>query len=68
MPVLFETSANVPVGVTNAPGEVSETVILQVEAVPMVTGDVQMIVVEVARGFTVMLAVPLLAACEVSPE
>ena len=60
VPVLFETKAKVPVGVMNVPSEVSVTVTLHVEAVPTVTGEVQLIVVDVVRGFTVMLVVPLL--------
>ena len=53
-------SATVPVGVMNAPGEVSVTVTLQVEPWLITTGVLQLTVVVVARGLTTMLAVPLL--------
>ncbi len=52
--------ATVPVGVTNVPGEVSVTVTLQVEPWLITTGVLQLTVVVVARGFTTMLAAPLL--------
>ena len=58
VPVLFETSANVPVGVMNVPGEVSATVTLQVDAWPIVIGPEQLIVVVLARLLIVILAVP----------
>jgi hypothetical protein len=59
--------ANVPVGVMNAPGELSVTVTLQVEPMLITTGDVQVTVVIVARGFTVILVVPVLGLWDVSP-
>jgi hypothetical protein len=42
------------------PAELSATVTLHVDAVPIVTGEVQLTVVVVARLFTVTLVVPLL--------
>ena len=51
----------VPVGVRKVPGEVSVTVTVQVEPWFTTTGDVQATVVVVARLFTTILAVPLLA-------
>jgi hypothetical protein len=59
-PVLFVVRANVPEGVMKVPGDVSETVTLQVDAEPIEMGVVQLIAVEVARLLTTMLAVPLL--------
>jgi hypothetical protein len=53
-------SATVPVGVMNAPGELSVTVTVQVEPWPITTGVVHDTVVVVARGLTTMLVVPLL--------
>ena len=50
----------VPVGVMKVPGEVSETVTVQVEPWLTTTGVVQETVVVVARLFTTMLVVPLL--------
>jgi hypothetical protein len=67
VPVLLVVSANVPVGVMKVPGDVSATVMLQVEAEPTLTGEVQLIVVVVARLFTTILAVPLLVECPESP-
>jgi hypothetical protein len=59
MPV--SDSATVPVGVRNVPAvEVSVTVTVQVDVVAVVIGVVQLTVVEVVRGLTTMLAVPLL--------
>ena len=53
--------ATVPVGVRNVPAvEVSVTVTVHVEAWLIATGVVQLTVVLVVRGFTVMLVVPLL--------
>jgi hypothetical protein len=61
-------SETVPVGVRNVPAdEVSVTVTVQVEAWLMNTGVVQLTVVLVVRGLTVMLVVPLLVAWLVSP-
>jgi hypothetical protein len=61
-------SATVPVGVRNVPADdVSVTVTVQVEAWLMNTGVVQLTVVLVVRGLTVMLVVPLLVAWFVSP-
>jgi hypothetical protein len=58
----------VPVGVRNVPAaDVSVTVTVQVEAWLMKTGVVQLTVVLVVRGLTVMLVVPLLVAWFVSP-
>jgi len=48
-----------PVGVTGVPGEVSDTVAVHDEDWFTITGLEQITVVEVARRFTVMLAVPL---------
>jgi len=54
-------SDTVPVGVTNVPAaDESVTVTLQVEPWLITTGVVQLTVVVVVRGFTMMLAVPLL--------
>ena len=59
MPVSLR--ATVPVGVRNVPAaEVSVTVTLQVEAWLITTWVVQLTVVEVVRGLTTTLAVPLL--------
>jgi hypothetical protein len=44
----------------NAPAEMSVTVTVQVDAWLATTGVVQLTAVDVARGVTVMLAVPLL--------
>jgi hypothetical protein len=53
--------ATVPVGVRNVPAaDVSVTVTVQVEAWLATTGVVQLTVVEVVRGLTVMLVVPWL--------
>jgi hypothetical protein len=60
-------STTVPVGAMNAPGEPSVTVTVQVEAWLANTGVVQLTVVVVARLLTVMLVVPLLPLCVVSP-
>jgi hypothetical protein len=60
--------ATVPVGVRKVPAaEVSVTVTVQVEAWLITTGVVQLMTVEVVRGLTVMLVVPLLAELWVSP-
>ena len=48
-----------PVGVTIAPGEVSDTVAVHEEAWFTTTGLEQFKAVEVVRGFTVMLAAAL---------
>jgi hypothetical protein len=54
--------ATVPVGVRKDPAaEVSVTVTVQVEAWLITTGVVQLTVVEVVRGLTTTLVVPLLA-------
>jgi hypothetical protein len=50
----------VPVGVRNVPAELSVTVTVQVEAWFATTGVVQLTVVVVVLGLTVMLVVPLL--------
>jgi hypothetical protein len=61
-------SATVPVGVRNVPAvEVSVTVTVQVEPWFATTGVVQLTVVEVVRGLTTMLAVPLLPLWAESP-
>ena len=52
-------SPTVPVGVMNAPAEVSVTVTLQVEPWLTTTGVVHDTAVEAARGLTTMLVVPL---------
>jgi len=52
--------ATVPVGVRKVPAEVSVTVTVQVEAWLITTGVVQLTVVDVVRGFTTTLVVPLL--------
>jgi hypothetical protein len=60
--------ATVPVGVRKVPAtDVSVTVTVQVEAWLITTGVVQLMTVEVVRGLTVMLVVPLLAELWVSP-
>ena len=51
-----------PLGVIAVPGEVSVTVTLQAEPWLTTTGDAQVTAVDVARGFTTMLAVPWLVA------
>ena len=56
-----------PVGVIGVPGEVSVTVTVHVEGWLIATGDVQLIVVVVARLLTTMLAVPLLVPWVESP-
>jgi hypothetical protein len=61
VPVLLVVRPTVPVGVMKVPGEVSETVILHVVAVPTVTGEPQLTLVVVVLRVTVMLVVPLLA-------
>jgi hypothetical protein len=54
-------SVTVPTGVRNVPADdVSVTVTVQVEGWLMNTGVVQLTVVEVVLGLTVMLVVPLL--------
>jgi hypothetical protein len=60
VPVLLVVSATVPLGVMNVPVEVSVTVTVHEAAVPTVTDEVQLTVVEVVLGLTVMLVVPLL--------
>jgi hypothetical protein len=61
-------SETVPVGVRNVPAEeVSVTVTVQVEAWLITTGVVQLMVVDVVLGLTVMLVVPLLPLWLVSP-
>ncbi len=60
-------SATVPVGVLNAPGEVSATMTLHVDGLFTVTGVVQLTVVVVVRRVTVILAVPLLPLWFASP-
>jgi hypothetical protein len=56
-------NATVPVGVRKVPAlEVSVTVTLQVEAWLTTTGVVQLTVVVVVRGLTIMLVVPVLDA------
>jgi hypothetical protein len=53
--------ATVPVGVRNVPAvDVSVTVTVHVEPWLATTGVVQLTVVEVVRGLTTILAVPLL--------
>ena len=54
-------SPTVPVGVIAVPAEVSVTVTLHVDPWLIATGVVQEIAVVVARGFTTILVVPLLA-------
>ena len=67
-PVTPETDiATVPVGVMNAPAEVSVTVTLHVDPVFTFTGVVQLTVAVVVRSVTAMLAVPLLPLWLVSP-
>ena len=59
MPVSLR--ATVPVGVRNVPAaEVSVTVTLHVDGWLMTMGVVQLTVVDVVRGLTTTLAVPLL--------
>lgn len=60
VPVPLVLRLTVPVGVMKLPAELSATVTLHVDAVPIVTGEVQLTVVVVARLFTVTLVVPLL--------
>lgn len=50
----------VPVGVPAVPGDVSVTVTVQVDVCPTVTGLVQLTVVLVALGLTVIEVVPVL--------
>ncbi len=66
MPV--SDNATVPVGVRKVPAvDVSVTVTVQVEPWLATTGVVQLTVVEVVRGLTTMLAVPLLLEWFESP-
>jgi hypothetical protein len=61
-------SETVPVGVRNVPAaEVSVTVTVHVEPWLIATGVVQLTVVEVVLGLTVMLVVPLLPLWLLSP-
>jgi hypothetical protein len=61
-------SETVPVGVRNVPAdEVSVTVTVHVEAWLITTGVVQLTVVVVVLGLTVMLVVPLLPLWLLSP-
>ena len=53
-------NATVPVGVMKVPTEVSVTVTVHVEPWLITTGVVQLTVVVVVRGLTMMLVVPLL--------
>jgi hypothetical protein len=63
VPVLLVVRLTVPVGVRKVPAvEVSVTVTVQLAAVPTVTEEVQLTVVEVVLGLTVTLVVPLLEA------
>jgi len=54
--------ATVPVGVRNVPAALSVAVTLQVEPWLITTGVVQLTVVVVVRGLTMILVVPLLVA------
>jgi hypothetical protein len=60
VPVLLVARPTVPAGVMNVPGDVSVTVTLHVDAVAMVTGDAQLMLVVVVLGLTTMLVVPVL--------
>ncbi len=61
-------SATVPVGVRKVPAvDVSVTVTVHVEPWLATTGVVQLTAVEVVRGLTTMLAVPLLPLWAESP-
>jgi hypothetical protein len=61
VPVLLVVRPTVPVGVMKVPSEVSDTVTLQVDATPIVSGEPQLTLVEVVLTVTVILVVPLLA-------
>ncbi len=55
-------------GVVAVPGEVSATVAVQDDACPITTVDgVQVTVVDVVRGLTVTVALPVLPLWTVSP-
>jgi hypothetical protein len=60
VPVLLVARPTVPAGVMKAPGEMSVTVTVHVDAVATVTGDEQLMLVVVDLGLTTMLAVPVL--------
>lgn len=60
VPVLLEARPTVPAGVMKVPGEVSVTVTVQLDAVATVMGDVQLTLVVVVLGLTIMLVVELL--------
>jgi hypothetical protein len=61
VPVWLVENVTVPLGGMNVPSEESVTVTLHADAVPIVTGDVQLTLVVVDRGLTMILVVPLLA-------
>ena len=68
VPVLFEDIVTVPVGLDFVPVSVSVTVAVHVVGCPTATvAGVQLTPVEVERLFTVTMAVPLDAACVLSP-
>ena len=60
VPVPLVLRLTLPVGVTKLPAELSATVTLHVDEVPMVTGVVQLTVEVVVRLLTVTLVAPLL--------
>ena len=63
VPVALVVRAKLPVGVTGFPGELSVTVTLHVDVWPKLTGEVQVIVVDVVLTLTLMLAVLPLPEC-----
>lgn len=60
-------TVTVPVGVMNAPGDVSVTVMVHVEAWLIATGVAQLIVVVVDLRLTTIEVVPLLPLWALSP-
>ncbi len=62
-----EVNATVPVGVLAIPADVSATVAVHVDATPTTTGLVQLIVVDVVLGLTMIDPVPVLVECVASP-
>jgi hypothetical protein len=60
VPVWLVARPTVPVGVMKVPGELSVTVTLHVDKDPTLMGEVQLILVVVDLGLTVILVVPVL--------
>lgn len=60
VPVLLVLRLNEPVGLMKLLGEESDTITVQDDVVPTVTGELHETVVKVWRGVTVTVPVPLL--------